>query len=127
MLNFHNRMSTTAKSNGIHPMIKTKICKTFQIKGSCMYGHNCVFAHGLGDMRNMNMIKGKLCKYSWGKCPYGGNCIFLHKQSETYKNYEENRSSIRIQSARTCDYGSKCNSAIGISRFRVHFQNKHTS
>uniref|UniRef100_A0A914C1C1 C3H1-type domain-containing protein n=1 Tax=Acrobeloides nanus TaxID=290746 RepID=A0A914C1C1_9BILA len=65
---------------------KTVMCEA-NLKGECVYGENCRFAHSDEELRpmkpqprNSRKYKTKLCeKYtSSGICPYGNNCFFIH-------------------------------------------------
>ena len=80
---------------------KTELCHSWELTGSCKYGLNvrdyiinyclqCVFAHGINDLRNPlkkdNKLyyKYKLCKQFFrdGYCPYGARCQFSHRKKQ---------------------------------------------
>jgi hypothetical protein len=70
-----------------NPRFKTEICRNFKEKGTCLYGHQCQFAHGSDEMRDsgkQNKYKTKLCQKYWihGYCAYGARCNFLHNEDE---------------------------------------------
>lgn len=64
---------------------KTRLCNNFTNKGSCGYGDECTFAHGMEDLRNSKTWEGRIrvCKMHMrsGKCTYGANCSYLHVQT----------------------------------------------
>lgn len=60
---------------------KTKICKNWKNMGSCPRGDECLFAHGVKELKT---FKHKLCKNyrETGTCPRGSECLFAHGDSE---------------------------------------------
>jgi len=66
---------------------KTELCRPFDEAGSCKYGEKCQFAHGSGELRNLQRhpkYKTELCRtfHSVGFCPYGPRCHFVHNAEE---------------------------------------------
>ncbi|XP_053545460.1 mRNA decay activator protein ZFP36L1-like [Bombina bombina] len=66
---------------------KTELCRTFHESGSCKYGSKCQFAHGSGELRELNRhpkYKTELCRtyHTIGFCPYGSRCHFIHNADE---------------------------------------------
>lgn len=66
---------------------KTELCRPFEEAGSCKYGEKCQFAHGIGELRNLQRhpkYKTELCRtfHSVGFCPYGPRCHFVHNAEE---------------------------------------------
>lgn len=63
---------------------KTELCKNFEIRGTCKWGVNCCFAHGMQELRHKthlnSMYKSKICKHyhKTGSCPYGLRCQYFH-------------------------------------------------
>ncbi|KAF3335697.1 Zinc finger CCCH domain-containing protein 39 [Carex littledalei] len=62
---------------------KTKLCNNFTNKGSCGYGDECTFAHGMEDLRSSWEARIRVCKMHMrsGKCTYGANCSYLHVET----------------------------------------------
>ena len=62
---------------------KTEICTRFLL-GTCTYGYDCAFAHGVDEMRRRARharYKTQLCRgfiENGGTCPYGTRCHFVH-------------------------------------------------
>nr|XP_010914904.1 zinc finger CCCH domain-containing protein 39-like [Elaeis guineensis] len=82
---------------------KTRLCQKFKT-GSCLWGNNCNFAHGIEELRQpppnwqefvaeervngsdrQRMHKNKICRKFFNRqvCPYGDRCTFLHVQRES--------------------------------------------
>ncbi|TXG70019.1 hypothetical protein EZV62_004954 [Acer yangbiense] len=64
-------------------MWKTEICNKWEQTGTCPYGVNCQFAHGITELRSVMRhpkYKTQLCRMVlYGdKCPYGHRCHFRH-------------------------------------------------
>ncbi|KAI9162570.1 hypothetical protein LWI28_028605 [Acer negundo] len=64
-------------------MWKTEICNKWEQTGTCPYGVNCQFAHGITELRSVMRhpkYKTQLCRMIlYGdKCPYGHRCHFRH-------------------------------------------------
>ena len=68
---------------------KSKICKHWATDNSCNYGKNCIFAHGIHDLKdndthklcNNPLYKKTFCaKWRHGVCPFGIKCFFAHGQ-----------------------------------------------
>jgi putative component of toxin-antitoxin plasmid stabilization module len=65
---------------------KTEICRNWEL-GTCEFGDNCAFAHGIEELRNkVNMglkYKTKKCKqfHEQGVCQYGSRCQFKHRDT----------------------------------------------
>lgn len=63
---------------------RTKLCRFF-IKGQCVRGESCTFAHGTTDLRAQpDWFRTQLC-HDWHKsqsCAYGSKCKFAHSSSE---------------------------------------------
>lgn len=76
---------------------KTRLCQKFKT-GSCPWGNNCNFAHGIEELRppppnwqelvsdQQSMHKKKICRkfYNGEVCPYGDRCIYLHVVRESF-------------------------------------------
>ncbi|XP_041509133.1 mRNA decay activator protein ZFP36-like [Microtus oregoni] len=68
-------------------LYKTELCRTYSESGRCRYGAKCLFAHGLGELRQANRhpnYKTELCHkfYLQGRCPYGSRCHFIPHPNE---------------------------------------------
>ena len=66
-------------------LLLTEICKVHARTGSCMYGENCRFAHGLLELRFVKRhprYKTRKCVNFWnrGYCAYGDRCCFIHNE-----------------------------------------------
>lgn len=65
---------------------KTEMCRNWEI-GFCEYGENCVFAHGVEELRSKTNLgikyKTKKCKqfHEQGFCIYGSRCQFKHRDT----------------------------------------------
>lgn len=80
-------------------LLKTEICKVHARTGSCMYGENCRFAHGLLELRFVKRhprYKTRKCVNFWNRnyCAYGDRCCFIH---------DEYRQAERIHGSRHLD------------------------
>lgn len=68
-------------------LYKTELCRTFTEKGYCRYGAKCQFAHGLGELRQVQRhprYKTEICNsyHQTGTCRYGHRCRFIHISPE---------------------------------------------
>ncbi|XP_010925243.1 zinc finger CCCH domain-containing protein 39 [Elaeis guineensis] len=82
---------------------KTRLCQKFKT-GSCPWGSNCNFAHGIEELRQpppnwqelvagervngndrQRIHKNKICRkfYNGEVCPYGDRCTYLHVERES--------------------------------------------
>ncbi|GER44440.1 zinc finger protein [Striga asiatica] len=64
-------------------MLKTELCNKWQQTGTCPYGQNCQFAHGIEELRPVlrhPRYKTEVCRMVLGgvPCPYGHRCHFRH-------------------------------------------------
>ncbi|VDP23608.1 unnamed protein product [Onchocerca flexuosa] len=65
---------------------KTSLCRSFRENNSCVYGEECVFAHGENELRLPPQAhpkyKTQLCnKFSVSNfCPYGARCQYIHQR-----------------------------------------------
>ncbi|CAA0824473.1 Zinc finger CCCH domain-containing protein 15 [Striga hermonthica] len=64
-------------------MLKTELCNKWQQTGTCPYGQNCKFAHGIVELRPVlrhARYKTEVCRMVLGgvPCPYGHRCHFRH-------------------------------------------------
>ena len=85
---FRSSESTDADSSFEgHPLVNTKVktelCNTFSLIGSCTYGQHCRFAHGRTDLMarpDQSRRKHRQCNSFWkkGLCGYGTRCQFRH-------------------------------------------------
>jgi len=58
---------------------KTRLCRSFTMKGSCPNSDNCTFAHGGTEVKG---FRTRMCKFEAGKCPQGETCSFAHSGQE---------------------------------------------
>src|SRR6218665_1011847 len=61
--------------------LKTQLCRQFEEQGTCGFGLQCSFAHGMGQLRRHNpLFRTKPCKryVQSSHCWYGNNCHFIH-------------------------------------------------
>ena len=63
---------------------KTELCRSWEERGTCEYGKDCLFAHGVSELRQMErhpLYKTELCKtfHETGTCSYGVRCKFRHQ------------------------------------------------
>ncbi|KAE8077246.1 hypothetical protein FH972_015825 [Carpinus fangiana] len=68
-------------------MFKTELCNKWQEIGSCPYGDQCQFAHGVEELRPVlrhPRYKTEVCRMILAGivCPYGHRCHFRHALSE---------------------------------------------
>ncbi|KAJ6684325.1 ZINC FINGER CCCH DOMAIN-CONTAINING PROTEIN 15 [Salix viminalis] len=68
-------------------MWKTELCNKWQETGTCPYGNNCQFAHGIGELRPVirhPRYKTQACRMvlAGGVCPYGHRCHFRHSLTD---------------------------------------------
>lgn len=76
---------------------KTEQCKNW-VNGFCKYGKNCLFAHGVEEVRQKNLPGNYKTKYCVnilreGYCKYGEKCQFKHQDREReplFSLYTEN-------------------------------------
>ncbi|EEF36088.1 zinc finger CCCH domain-containing protein 15 [Ricinus communis] len=64
-------------------MFKTELCNKWQETGTCPYGDNCQFAHGIEELRPVirhPRYKTEVCRMvlAGDACPYGHRCHFRH-------------------------------------------------
>ncbi|XP_021737453.1 zinc finger CCCH domain-containing protein 14-like [Chenopodium quinoa] len=67
-------------------MYKTELCNKWQETGTCPYGPQCQFAHGVAELRPVirhPRYKTQVCRMvlSGVSCPYGHRCHFRHSLS----------------------------------------------
>lgn len=68
-------------------MFKTELCNKWQETGTCPYGDNCQFAHGIAELRPVirhPRYKTEVCRMvlAGDSCPYGHRCHFRHSLTE---------------------------------------------
>ncbi|KAL2526803.1 Zinc finger CCCH domain-containing protein 14 [Abeliophyllum distichum] len=68
-------------------MFKTELCNKWQETGTCPYGDNCQFAHGIKELRPVirhPRYKTEVCRMvlAGDICPYGHRCHFRHALTE---------------------------------------------
>ncbi|KAK6125222.1 hypothetical protein DH2020_041036 [Rehmannia glutinosa] len=68
-------------------MLKTELCNKWQETGTCPYGENCQFAHGIKELRPVirhPRYKTEVCRMvlAGDICPYGHRCHFRHSLTE---------------------------------------------
>ena len=89
--NFDEYYSNQAYGS-LNPRFKTKVCRNFNKKGTCLYGDLCQSAHGKHELRSdvvhHNKYKTKLCQKYWiaGYCAYGPRCNFIHQVTCSSRN-----------------------------------------
>ncbi|KAG9139236.1 hypothetical protein Leryth_011256 [Lithospermum erythrorhizon] len=71
-------------------MFKTELCNKWQQVGTCPYGGNCQFAHGLDELRPVlrhPRYKTAVCRMvlNGDPCPYGHRCHFRHYLTDEEK------------------------------------------
>ncbi|CAN8243878.1 unnamed protein product [Cochlearia groenlandica] len=71
-------------------MTKTELCNKWQETGTCPYGDQCQFAHGIKELRPVirhPRYKTEVCRMvlAGDICPYGHRCHFRHSLSEQEK------------------------------------------
>lgn len=78
-----NSTPRTLTPNNPEAFFKTRLCNNFTNKGSCGYGDECTFAHGMEDLRSSWEERIRVCKMHMrsGKCTYGANCSYLHVET----------------------------------------------
>jgi len=63
---------------------KTELCRHWQESGTCPHGMQCLFAHGLNELKPFRgrhrKYKTQLCKafHSEGFCSFGPRCSYIH-------------------------------------------------
>ncbi|EPS61813.1 hypothetical protein M569_12980 [Genlisea aurea] len=68
-------------------MFKTELCNKWQQTGTCPYGNNCQFAHGIRELRPVlrhPRYKTEVCRMVLNgvPCPYGHRCHFRHSLTD---------------------------------------------
>ncbi|CAI9096117.1 OLC1v1032196C1 [Oldenlandia corymbosa var. corymbosa] len=71
-------------------MRKTELCNKWQETGTCPYGENCQFAHGIKELRPIirhPRYKTEVCRMVLDgvHCPYGHRCHFRHTLTDEEK------------------------------------------
>lgn len=71
-------------------MVKTELCNKWQENGTCPYGENCQFAHGIKELRPVlrhPRYKTEVCRMvlAGDICPYGHRCHFRHTLTDQEK------------------------------------------
>jgi len=66
---------------------KTELCAWWMLMRCCSFGDDCVFAHGVFELRGRRRplkYKTKICENiaSYGSCPYGWRCHFIHPSND---------------------------------------------
>lgn len=64
-------------------MLKTELCNKWEETGTCPYGNQCQFAHGIAELRPVirhPRYKTEVCRMVLAGvvCPYGHRCHFRH-------------------------------------------------
>lgn len=82
---------------------KTELCRAFQEKGFCKYSDKCQFAHGHGELRQMQRhpkYKTEMCRtfHNTGLCPYGPRCHFIHEGGQAQGSVSSSSSTHSISS-----------------------------
>jgi len=86
---------------------KTELCRPFEETGSCKYGSKCQFAHGVGELRQLNRhpkYKTELCRtfHTTGFCPYGPRCHFVHHENDLVSKPTTLSSKVRVTAETYC-------------------------
>lgn len=68
-------------------MFKTELCNKWEQTGTCPYGDNCQFAHGIEELRPVvrhPRYKTEVCRMVLNgvTCPYGHRCHFRHSLTD---------------------------------------------
>lgn len=64
---------------------KTELCRHWEETGTCPHGLQCLFAHGLFELRPFRgrhkKFKTQMCKafHSTGFCSFGNRCSYIHE------------------------------------------------
>ena len=66
-----------------HSKYKTEMCRNFMLRGFCQKGNQCLFAHGMNELRPRYVgfnFRTKVCTAyrSTGFCKYGSRCTYVH-------------------------------------------------
>ncbi|XP_054154625.1 protein TIS11-like [Oppia nitens] len=73
---------------------KIEMCRHWEEKGNCPHGHQCLFAHGVHELRPFRgrhrKFKTQLCKafHSDGFCSFGPRCSYIHSPDEVVATQE---------------------------------------
>ena len=76
----HYNNKYKAKASDFKIKYKTELCKYYEMTGTCIYGNNCAYTHGMDNLRskvtNTTAYRSKKCKrfFENGYCPYGSRC-----------------------------------------------------
>ncbi|XAR51506.1 hypothetical protein NMG60_11006153 [Bertholletia excelsa] len=73
-------------------MLKTELCNKWHEGGKCPYGENCLFAHGIYELRPVirhPRYKTKICRVvlAGATCPYGHRCHFRHSLADQERRF----------------------------------------
>jgi len=86
--------STSSESTVVPPIhnknyqesrYKTELCRHWEEKGTCPHGLQCLFAHGLAELKPFRgrhrKFKTQMCKafHSTGFCSFGTRCSYIHE------------------------------------------------
>ncbi|KAL2531632.1 Zinc finger CCCH domain-containing protein 14 [Abeliophyllum distichum] len=74
-------------------MLKTELCSKWQETGTCCYGDNCQYAHGIKELRPVirhQRYKTEVCRIvlAGDICPYGHRCHFRHSLTEQERQHQ---------------------------------------
>lgn len=89
---------------------KTALCRHYQAFGSCSYGDQCAFAHGIHNLRPLsNLYKTRLCNtwLSGEECKYGNKCMFAHGAADLRKPTLMQPCRLFLKNG-VCAYGEMC-------------------
>ena len=72
---------------------KTDLCANWERDQKCVYGGNCIFAHGLKELRpktSFDNYRTKECATFHRQfcCPYGFKCQYSHQIENPYRNFQ---------------------------------------
>lgn len=100
---------------------KTALCRHYQAFGSCSYGDQCGFAHGIHEIRPMsNLYKTRLCNtwLSGEECKYGHKCMFAHGAFEMRKPTLLQPCHLFLKSG-ACAYGEMCRYSHDMTAYKT--------
>jgi hypothetical protein len=107
---------------------KTALCRHYQAFGSCSYGDQCGFAHGVQELLPMcNLYKTRLCNIwlSGQECAFGDKCMFAHGAADLRKPTTLSQPCHLLRTSGFCAYGDNCRYSHDTTAYKTYSEASH--